>query len=67
MMMLRVSAQLCAFWGDREGCVQPAPEGQRKGPDTAEFTAQAGQGCSMMLLSCPPLALSLPPSSLSIT
>lgn len=54
-------------WGDREAHVQPASEGTGKGPDTAEFTAQAGEGWSMMLLNCPPLALSLLPSSLFIT
>lgn len=58
MMVLRVSPQLCAywstalepFWGDRKAHVQPASEGTGKGPDTAEFTAQAGEGWYMMLL-----------------
>lgn len=46
-----VSTALCllvysprAFWGDGEAHVQPAAEGTRKGPDTAEFAAQAGEG-----------------------
>lgn len=58
MMMLRVSPQLCAYWstalepfgGIEKHIMQSASEGTGKGPDTAEFTAQAGEGWSMMLL-----------------
>lgn len=58
MMVLRVSPQLCAYWstalepfgGDREARMQSASEGTGKGPDTAEFAAQAGEGWSMMPL-----------------
>lgn len=60
--------QPLSLLGNREAHVQPAAEGTRKGPDTAEFTAQAGEGWSMMLLNCPPHALPFcPPISSSLS